>query len=102
MTKLGKPIQPKQPKPLTVEEKVQAIYRQYSQKFAVYMEAAVFNMLGNSEICKNRPYCEIIEDAAALAEQMIDEVPKAIEAAFQRRIETMKAKAEAENKPAQS
>ena len=102
MTKLGKPIQPKQPKPLTVEEKVQAIYRQYSQKFAVYMEAAVFNMLGNSEICKNRPYCEIIEDAAALAEQMIDAVPAAIDAAFQRRIETMKAKAEAENKPAQS
>lgn len=90
----------KQPKPLTVEEKVQAIYRQYSQKFAVYMEAAVFNMLGNSEICKNRPYCEIIEDAAAVAEQMIDEVPKAIEAAFQRRIETMKAKAEAEEREA--
>ena len=92
----------KQPKPLTVEEKVQAIYRQYSQKFAVYMEAAVFNMLGNSEICKIRSYDEILADAAALAEQMIDAVPAAIDAAFQRRIEKMKEKAEAENKPAQS
>lgn len=102
MTKLGKPIQPKQPKPLTVEEKVQAIYRQYSQKFAVYMEAAVFNMLGNSEICKNRSFDEIVKDAAAYAEQMIDAAPAAIDAAFQRRIEKMKAKAEAETKPAQS
>ena len=102
MTKLGKPIQPKQPKPLTVEEKVQAIYRQYSQKFAVYMEAAVFNMLGNSEIAKNRSTREIIDEAAVIAEQMIDAVPAAIDAAFQRRVETMKAKAEAETKPAQS
>ena len=102
MTKLGKPIQPKQPKPLTAEEKVQAIYRQYSQKFAVYMEAAVFNMLGNSEICKTKCFDEIVADAAAYAEQMIDAVPAAIDAAFQRRVEKMKAKAEAETKPAQS
>lgn len=93
---------PNKPKQMTAEEKVQAIYRQYSQKFAVYMEAAVFNMLGNSEICKTRTFDEIVADAAAYAEQMIDAVPKAIDAAFQRRIETMKAKAEAENKPAQS
>ena len=93
---------PKQPKPLTPEQKIQAIYRQYSQKFAVYMEAAVFNMLGNAEITKNRPDDEIIEEAAKMAELMIDAVPEAINAAFERRVAKMKAKAEAETKPAQS
>ena len=83
------------------EQKVQAIFRQYSQKFSVYMEAAVFNMLGNSSVTEKRSTEEIIALGADIAEKMIDAVPQAINEAFARRMEAAAKKAEAEQKEEQ-
>lgn len=82
---------------VSAEEKIQAIYRQYSQKFSVYMEAATFNMLGNSAY-GDKPFKDIIADAAVVAEQLIDAIPDAVNAAFDRRMEKAAQKAEAEAK----
>lgn len=78
------------------EEKIQALFRQYSQKFTVYMEAAVFNMLGNSAVTANRSNDEIIELGAEIAEKLINAVPGAVNAAFNRRMEEAAKKAAAE------
>lgn len=72
---------------MTDEEKMQAIFRQYSQKFSVYMEAAVFNMLGNSHVVQDLTHDEIIANAADIAEKLIDALPEAVNAAFNRRME---------------
>lgn len=83
---------------VSAEEKVQAIFRQFSQKFSVYMEAAAFNMLGNAAITEARTHDEIIAEAAVFAEKLIDALPQAVNDAFARRMEAAAKKAEAEAK----